>query len=167
MKTFEDNYKVKIRNAVQAKVIVRDNELKIYRVFEKKGAVKYIDYGILKELIYNPGFESSLREGILDIEDMEVKVALGLEDESVLTDKEAPKNIIVLDDAQKERYLTKLPLAEFKVKVAELPREQVKELANYAIEKEQIDFSKADVIEKRIGIKVAKAIELKRANEEE
>ena len=165
MKQFKDTDKIKIRNAVNAKVIVRDNVLKIYRVFEKKNAVKYIDYGVLKELIYNPGFESSLQEGILDIEDMEVKVALGLESEDVLTDKTAPKNIVVLTDEEKDRMLTKMPIYDFKKKVEGLPREQVRELANYAIEKEQIDFSKADVIEKRIGLKVAKAIELKRANE--
>lgn len=165
MKQFKDTDKIALVNMVDARVGVRDNELKIYRIFEKKGAKKFIDFGILKELIYSPGFMSTLEQGILNIEDMEAKVALGLESEEVLIDKTAPKNLIVLTDEEKDRMLTKMPIYDFKKKVEGLPREQVRELANYAIEKEQIDFSKADVIEKRIGLKVAKAIELKRANE--
>lgn len=166
MKDFKDNDKISIKSLVNAQVSIIDKELRLSRTWEKRNAKKVIDFGVLKEAIYNPGTQYMFEQGILQIEDPEARVALGLETEEILTNPEAAQ-IKILDETQKDRYLTKLPLGEFKMKLEELPREQVNELAQWAIEKEQIDFSKADLIKQRIGIDIPKAIELKRADKAE
>ena len=73
--------KVKIENLVSSRVVLTMPEMRLRRVWEKKGAVKVIPFDQLEEAIYNPGVEALFRDGVLGIEDMEVKKALGLEPE--------------------------------------------------------------------------------------
>ena len=47
-----------------------------------------------------------------------------------------------------------------------MPLEQVKELAQYAIENEIADFDKAEIIKKIIGTDIISSIQLKKADEE-
>lgn len=154
--------KVKIKNLISSRVNINIPDIRLNRVWEKKGAVKAIPFDQLEEAMYNPGVEALFTEGILGIEDMEVKKRLGLEPE----DAEEPVNIIVLDDAQRKRYLTVMPKSEFKTKIRDLPLEQVKELAQYAIENEIADFDKAEIIKKMIGTDIISSIQLKKADEE-
>ncbi len=154
--------KVKIKNLISSRVNINIPDVRLNRVWEKKGAVKAVPFEQLEEAMYNPGVEALFTEGILGIEDMEVKKRLGLEPE----DAEEPVNIIVLDDAQRKRYLTVMPKSEFKTKIHELPLEQVKELAQYAIENEIADFDKAEIIKKIIGTDIISSIQLKKADEE-
>ena len=113
--------------------------------------------------MYEPGVEALFREGALGIDDMEVKIALGLEEEGTTE----PTNIIALDDAQRERYLRVMPMVDFKQKVKELPQEQLIELANYAIEKEIADFPKSELLLKLTDIDILSAIKLNRDNNAE
>lgn len=154
--------KVKIKNLISSRVNINIPDIRLNRVWEKKGAVKAVPFDQLEEAMYNPGVEALFTEGILGIEDMEVKKRLGLEPE----DAEEPVNIIVLDDAQRKRYLTVMPKSEFKTKINDLPLEQVKELAQYAIENEIADFDKAEIIKKMIGTDIISSIQLKKADEE-
>ena len=59
-----------------------------------------------------------------------------------------------------------MPKSEFKTKIRDLPLEQVKELAQYAIENEIADFDKAEIIKKMIGTDIISSIQLKKADEE-
>lgn len=150
--------KVKIVNLVSSRVILTVPDLRLRRVWEKKGAVKTVPFDLLEEAIYEPGVEALFTSGTLGIEDMEVKKKLGLEPE----DAEEPVNIIILTDEQRKRYLTVLPMSEFRQKVKELPREQVLELANYAIENEIANFEKSDLLREMVGIDILSAIKLNR-----
>lgn len=154
--------KVKVVNLISSRVNINVPELSLRRIWEKKGAVKTIPLEQLEEAMYNPGVEALFTEGILGIEDMEVKRYLGLEPE----DAEEPVNIITLDDAQRKRYLTVLPLHEFKEKIKELPMEQIRELAQYAIDNEVANFDKAEVIKKIIGTDIIASIQLNKADQE-
>lgn len=154
--------KVKVVNLISSRVNINVPELSLRRIWEKKGAVKTIPLEQLEEAMYNPGVEALFTEGILGIEDMEVKKYLGLEPE----DAEEPVNIITLDDAQRKRYLTVLPLHEFKEKIKELPMEQIRELAQYAIDNEVANFDKAEVIKKVIGTDIIASIQLNKADQE-
>ena len=154
--------KVKIKNLISSRVLLMAPEINLKRVWEKKGVVRTIPFEQLQEAYYNPGVEALFLDGVLGIDDMEVKVALGLEDES----SEKPERVITLDDKQRERYLTVLPLHEFKQKVKELPKEQIRELANYAIEHELVDINKVDILNKLADIDVMSAIKLNRDNNE-
>ena len=150
--------KVKVKSLVSSRVVISVPDMRLRRVWEKKGAVKIIPFDQLEEAMYNPGVENLFKEGVLGIDDMEVKVKLGLEPEGA----QEPVNIITLDDKQRERYLKVLPMHEFRQKIKELPKEQIMELANYAIEHEIVDFDKSELIFKTIGIDILGAIKLNR-----
>ena len=154
--------KVKVVTLISSRVNIVIPELSLRRVWEKKGAVKTIPLEQLEEAMYNPGVEALFRDGTLGIDDMEVKKYLGLEPE----DAEEPVNIIVLNDQQRKRYLTVMPTAEFKEKVRELPIEQIRELAQYAIQNEIANFDKAEIIRKMIGTDIIGTIQLNKADQE-
>jgi hypothetical protein len=155
--------KVKVVNLISSRVNIDLPEMRLSRVWEKKGAVKTIPFEQLEEALYNPGVEAMFKEGILGIEDLEVKKKLGLEPEEAKT----PVNIIILDDAQRKRYLKVLPLHEFKEKIQELPAEQVRELARFAIDNEIVDFDKAEIIKKMTGTDIIGSIQMNKADQEE
>ena len=150
--------KVKVVSLVSQRVILTVPELRLRRVWEKKGAVAIIPFEQLEEAMYSPGVENLFRNGILGIEDMEVKIALGLEPEGA----DKPVNIITLTDAERKRYLTVMPVAEFRAKVKELPIEQINELAAYAIAHEIMDFDKSEILKQYINIDIMSAIKLNR-----
>lgn len=153
--------KVKVTNLVSRRVNITLPEMRFRRIWETKGAVRTIPFDELEEAMYNPGVEALFRNGILGIEDMDVKKELGLEPE----DAEEPTNIIVLNDQQRKRYLTVLPLPEFKEKVKELSRDQIQELAKFAIDNELIDFEKDSYIQELIDIDIIGSIQLNKADE--
>lgn len=153
--------KVKVTNLVSRRVNITLPEMRFRRVWETKGAVRTIPFDELEEAMYNPGVEALFRNGVLGIEDMSVKKEFGLEPE----DAEEPVNIIVLNDQQRKRYLTVLPLPEFKEKVKELSRDQIQELAKFAIDNELIDFEKDTYIKELIDIDIIGSIQLNKADE--
>ena len=155
--------KVKVVNLISSRVNIDLPEMRLNRIWEKKGAVKAIPFNQLEEALYNPGVEALFREGVLGIEDLEIKKKLGLEPE----DAEQPVNIIILDDTQRKRYLKVLPLHEFKEKIKTLPIEQIKELAQFAIDNEIVDFDKAEIIKKITGTDIIGTIQMNKADKEE
>ena len=148
--------KVKVKSLVSHKVLLSVPELRLRRVWEKKNAVMTIPFDQLEEAMYSPGVENLFREGILGIDDMEVKIALGLEEEGATE----PTNIVILSDQELKRYLTVMPTFEFKDKIKDLPRQQIIELANYAITNEIANFEKAEVLKQYTGIDIVSAIKL-------
>ena len=155
--------KVKVVNLISSRVNIDLPEMRLNRIWEKKGAVKAIPFNQLEEALYNPGVEALFREGVLGIEDLEIKKKLGLEPE----DAEQPVNIIILDDTQRKRYLKVLPLHEFKEKIKTLPIEQIRELAQFAIDNEIVDFDKAEIIKKITGTDIIGTIQMNKADKEE
>ena len=153
--------KVKVASLVSQRVVLTVPDLRLRRVWEKKGAVMTIPFEQLEEAMYSPGVENLFRNGLLGIDDMEVKIALGLEPEGA----KEPTNIITLDDEQRKRYLTVMPLHEFKEKLRELPIEQINELAAYAIEHEILNFDKSEEIKKYVNVDVMRAVQLNRADQ--
>ena len=153
--------KVKVTNLVSRRVNINLPEMRFRRIWETKGAIRTIPFAELEEAMYNPGVEALFKNGVLGIDDMEVKRELGLEPE----DAEEPVNIIVLNDQQRKRYLTVMPLAEFKTKLKELSKDQIEELAQYAIQNELVDFDKDEFIKKLINIDIIGSIQLNKADE--
>ena len=153
--------KVKVVSLVSQRVVLTVPDIKLRRIWERKGAIAVIPFEQLEEAMYRPGVENMFRNGILGIDDMEVKIALGLEPDGA----KEPVNIITLDDAQRKRYLKVMPLPEFKEKIKELPIEQINELAAYAIANEIMDYDKSEVIQQYVDVNIKKAIELNRADQ--
>ena len=150
--------KVKVKSLVSQRVILTVPEIRLRRVWERKGAVMTIPFDQLEEAMYSPGVENLFKNGILGIDDMEVKIALGLEPEGA----QAPVNIITLTDEQRKRYLTVIPIHEFREEIKKLPIEQINELAAYAIANEIMNYDKAEIIKKYIDVDIMQAIKLNR-----
>lgn len=157
-----DERKVKVKSLISSRVLLTAPDLRLRREWERKGAVKTIPFDQLSEAIYNPGVEALFKDGALGIDDMQTKIDLGLEEEGTT----APTEIIGLDDAQRERYLKNMPIADFRKEVQKLPKEQLIEMANYAIEKEIVDFDKDSLLLKLTGIDIMSAIKLNKDDKE-
>lgn len=150
--------KIEVISTVNGQVILNVPEMRLHRVWARKGAKQKIKLEELEEAIYYPGVERLFKKGILYIEDMEAKKVLGLEDE----DATKPTNIIVLTEAQQKRFLTVAPIFELKEILEQISSAQARELANYAIELQITDLAKTDLLKEYSGIDVIKNITLRR-----
>lgn len=157
-----ENKKVEIKSLVGGRISINLADPRIKRTWEKKGTKRYINFEDLQQAMYNQGVEYMFTQGILGIEDMDVKIALGLEPEGATE----PVNVLVLSDAQKRRYLTVAPLNELKEILTKLSYEQIQELADFAIENELANFDRCDVIKDAIQIDIIQAIKNKRSDTE-
>lgn len=156
-----ENKQVIITNTIRSRVGINVPDLHLKRVWEKKGVKKPIDFETLQQAFYDPSVEYLLREGILYIEDMDVKIALGLEEESAKT-----PNIVILSDNDLNRCLTVMPIFEFKEKVKNLGKEQIQALVDYAIEHELTPYDKCEVLKEITQTDIIRAVQLNRDNKE-
>ena len=148
--------KIKITNNSNQYVVLSDRALNFKAVFERRGVTRLVDLEILQQMIYSAGVEILFKQGVLVIDDMEAKIALGLEPEGA----KEPVNIITLTDAQKRRHLTVSPMNEFKELIDKMPLEQVKELARFAIANELVgNMEKVDYLQSKTNINILKGIQ--------
>lgn len=154
-----ENNKVMVVSTVNAQVGIHSKELRINRVWPKKGTKIQIEKDLLTEAMFEPGVAALFESGILYIEDMEVKKELGLEPETATE----PENIIVLTENQMIRLMKVAPMDEFEETVKKLVPEQRKNLVDFAVEKEIADINKADVLKKYTGLDVINFIRLNRS----
>ena len=163
MTTINKDTKIRIKNMTNSRCGINIPELRLKRTWERKNAIREIDFDTLQQAIYYPGVEYMFTQGIFYIDDMDAKIALGLEEEGTVE----PTQIIVLTEAQKDRYLKNLPINEFKIEVKKLSWEQLQDLVDYAIEKEYADMDKCDFLKSLTQIDIIRAIQLIRADKEE
>lgn len=156
--------KVVVKSAVNARVSINRPEHRFKGEWNRKGSKVLIERDKLEDLMFEPGIEYMFNNGILYIDDMEVKKQLGIEPE----DAKEPVNVIVLDEKQMDRQLKLVPTHEFKTMVSKLSKEQRLELAQYAINNEILpSLEKCDFIKEAIGIDIMSAINLNRQNRAE
>lgn len=154
--------KVNIKNETLGRVGINLPDLKLKRVWERKGVVRQITFDDLQQAFYEPGVEYMFREGMLSIDNMDVKKELGLEPE----DAKEPVNVIILSDEQRKRFLTVMPMHEFRKEIDKLSHEQINSLVDYAIANEIADLDKTEFLKEKTGIDIYKAIQLNRADRE-
>ena len=94
---------------------------------------------------------------------MDVKIELGLEPEGATE----PENIIVLNDAQRQRLLTVAPIRDLKEMLGKISYEQAQELTEYAIDHEITDINRCEVLKTATGVDVIKAVLLRRQAKED
>lgn len=147
--------KVVVISNISGETVIDLPELRLKRVWTKKGAKLPIELETLKEALYDPGVNYMFTHGLLYIEDMQVKKELELEPEDAVE----PKNIIVLSNDQKERYLNRLPIGDFKLAFSKLSVNEKTSLAHYAIENNiKLTLDKNDIIKDSIHIDVNQII---------
>lgn len=154
--------KVNIVNTTRGSVFVEVREIPFRHDWVAQGAKFAVEHEVLEQLMYDKGFKYMIDTGMLYIEDMEEKKALGIEPEEA----EEPVNIIVLTDKERRRYMVNLSLEEFKEKVRKLSYEQVTQLADYAVANRLADYDKAEFLKEICGRDIIQAIRLSAQNKE-
>ena len=155
-----ENKKVIVTNMVNSRVGMTLPDLHFKRTWEKKGAKKTIDLEVLKEAVYDPGVEYMFKEGVLSADERIMK-ELGFTEEGF---GETSK---ILNDFQRKRYMTVMPLNEFKKEVSELSYEQIMELAEFAIENGYTDIDKSNYIKSIVGRDIVKTTLLEKEAQED
>ena len=76
--------RVKVKSLVKGIVGIKSQDLRVNLTWNKRGAVRNVDFDTLRDLIYEEGVEYMFKEGILGIDDMDTKKELGLEPEDAV-----------------------------------------------------------------------------------
>lgn len=151
-----ENRKVMVVSNTIGETIINVPSMHFRRVWERKGAKKPIEMEILREIFYDPGIEKMFRMGILYIEDMSVKIELDLEEEGT----EKPINVVVLSDKERAELLSnEVDFNKFRESCEKLSKQELINLADYAIEKELINMDKCRYLKIKTGKDIIKIIE--------
>ena len=150
-----------VTNTTNHSVLIQLPESKFRRTWQKESSIK-VDLEILREAIYDTGFKAFIDEGVLFIEEKEIRVELGLEEE----DSEKPF-ITILKPAQMTRLIKAASIEEFKTILGEITKEQALSLVDMAIKEKSISMDKLVALKDKTGIDVVKAIDIERQNEED
>jgi hypothetical protein len=151
-----ENKKVMVTSNAVGRVIINVPSMHFRREWERKGAKKPIEMEILREIFYDPGVEKMFRTGILYIEDMSVKIELDLEEEGT----EKPTNVVVLNDKERAGLLSnEVEFNKFRESCEKLSKQELINLADYAIEKELINMDKCRYLKIKTGKDIIKIIE--------
>lgn len=154
--------KINVKSLAIGEVSVFQPSIPFKASWPSKGSTRQIDEEVLEQLMYIPGFEYMINNGILYIEDMDAKKKLGIEPEDATT----PVNVIVLTDADKRKYMVNYDFNKFKEQVKKLGYEQVRDLAEFAIQNKLTDFEKSEFIKEICGKDIIQAIRLSSKNKE-
>lgn len=158
------NDKVLVTSMVKHSVGISlpQNGYMVEKHWPQKGSKVLIDKEALREGIYLPGVEYMFKKGILYIDDMDLKIELGLEEYGAQT----PTNIIPVDEKYLERVLKRMPVAEMKQAIKKMSPDQKQELILYASSQNDIQFDRIDAIKELTGTDLFEVIKLKRQREE-
>ena len=132
-----------------------------HRVWNKKGQKLPVSKDVLREAIYEPGVEYMFKNGILYIDDMELKIELGLEAPGTQT----PTDVLPVDDKYLNRILKLMPISEMKSTIDKMSIVQKQELVDYASKQNDIQLDRLAIVSEKCGVDVLKTIELNRQKE--
>lgn len=156
----EDNARVQIKCLIKGTVVLTDPNIPIRREWNKKGQIQSVPFGILQDLIYQPGVQAMFDEGILEVEDQKVRIELGLETEGVEPEK------VIMSENQMLAALIGTP-DDIAAALDKLPEAQKEEFVRLAVDKEFTDMAKVDVIKKKTGKDVLQLVKFNRQLKEE
>ena len=146
---------VMVKNMIESQLSIPFGMVK-YR-WLKRGQVVPMPFEALQQLLWNEGVKVMFTSGMLYIDSMEDKKALGLES----ADATQPELLIALNEQQIEEMLKTLPIDVFKKKLSTLPDAQIDNLIDYAIEKNIIDYNKCAILKEITGRDIMAGIQRK------
>lgn len=153
--------KVKIISYAGHSIRINIPELRVNRLFEKQGQSFLFDADTVEEMFYYPSVEKLFVDGIFYLDDKELRVKLGLEEENgnVSETVTAP-----ISDATILAHLKTKPIGEFKKYVEKLPIEQQMRFVDIAVANKILDYEKSMFLKEITSKDIMKIIQL---NEEE
>ena len=132
-----------------------------HRVWIKRGQKLPVSKDVLREAIYEPGIEYMFKKGILYIDDMEMKIELGLEAPGTT----APTEVLPVDDKYLNRVLKLMPISEMKAAIDKMSIVQKQELVDYASKQNDIQLDRLAIVSEKCNVDILKTIELNRQKE--
>ena len=129
-----------------------------HRVWNKKGQKLPVSKDVLREAIYEPGIEYMFKKGILYIDDMEMKIELGLEAPGTT----APTEVLPVDDKYLNRVLRLMPISEMKAAIDKMSIVQKQELVDYTSKQNDIQLDRLAIVSEKCNVDILKTIELNR-----
>lgn len=157
------NRMVALKSTVNGTVVIKKPEYGVNRRWLKRGQTQMVPFEIMEQLLYDNGVRRMIDSGILYIEDLDTKKELGLEP----MEATKPVNILALTPEDMQRLWTTTPIDVFKREVSNLPRIQVDNLVDYAIETETIDAEKCRFLKKVTGKDILSVLARNQEIEEE
>lgn len=145
---------VMITNMVNGMVSVKDPATGVNKMWRKRGQTLPLPYESVENLLWQDGFMRLLESGILYIQNMKDKQDLGLEPQEA----KEPTNIIALSELQMKNLMTTTPFTVFKTEIAKLPRIQVDNLIEYAVQNNLTDTQKCYFLKEVTGKDILLAI---------
>lgn len=153
--------KVKITSKTNQALRLKFPELRINRLFKGEGQSFLFDADAVEEMFYYPAAENAFRKGLFYIEDKELRVKLGLEEE----DGEISEDVVApISDTLILTYLKVKTFAEFEAFFEKLPMEHKLRFADIAVKNKIVDYEKCKLIKETTNKDIMKIIQL---NEEE
>ena len=152
------NYKVMVTSMVGGTISAASLE---HRVWNKKGQKLPVSKDVLREAIYEPGIEYMFKKGILYIDDMEMKIELGLEAPGTT----APTEVLPVDDKYLNRVLRLMPISEMKAAIDKMSIVQKQELVDYTSKQNDIQLDRLAIVSEKCNVDILKTIELNRQKE--
>ena len=99
---------IKVRSLTDGTVSLYDPTIPVRKLFEKRGSVAFIEKDKMIQLYYNSSLQDAMRQGMLIIDDKDFLYEVGY-----IIDKEAPSEVIELDENLMKRCIGLMPVAEF------------------------------------------------------
>jgi hypothetical protein len=101
------------------------------------------------------------KKGILYIDDMEMKIELGLEAPGTTT----PTEVLPVDDKYLNRVLKLMPISEMEAAIDKMSIVQKQELVDYASKQNDIQLDRLAIVSDKCNVDILKTIELNRQKE--
>jgi hypothetical protein len=155
----KDTYKASVTNNLKTPIFIALPDVRFKRTWPGESTYK-IPLEILREAVYDHGFMTFLEKGIMSIDEKEVRVELGLEEQ------DGESIFKTYNRSQLIKLLKVDTLEDLKEAIGTMSREQLSFLAEIAIDQKIGDMNKAEAIKKVSGIDIIKGIQLKMQNEE-
>lgn len=153
---------IKVRSLTDGTVSLYDPTIPVRKLFEKRGSVAFIEKDKMIQLYYNSSLQDAMRQGMLVIDDKDFLYEVGY-----IIDKEAPSEVIELDENLMKRCIGLMPVAEFVGVLKKLSSYQIQELVDYAIEHNRdLRMDRIEILDKVSGKNILRAIELYKAAQE-
>ena len=149
--------KVKVISYAGNSIRINIPELRVNRLFEKQGQSYLLDVDTLEEMFYYPSVEELFTKGLFYIDDKELRIKLGLEEETGAVSETV---IAPISDTTILTYLKAKPIKEFKDYVSDLPIEQQLRFVDIAIDNKIVDYEKSVFLKELTGRDIMQIIQL-------
>lgn len=155
--------KVTVENMANHKVSVVLPGTTIIKRWPKKGAKLSFDRDALIEAYYDPGIEYMFTHGVLYTDDMDFKIAVGLEEEGT----ETPTLMKKMDENYLKRLISLMPISQATEEINALSYDQRQMLVDYAVNHyNDLKMDRIAMLDSLCGSHITKTIELKTQSEE-